>query len=238
VRGLITVDKSPIDERRWRHFGEQATRRSDSSSPPSPRRSTIGEHDSASASWRDSSASSTMLQRSHLALVESAAGRNRGPSCRPGRSCCVREQAESAGCGRITGVLVERVTCPGSPSTRWDELPHVMGARQSYSSNTRATGCCSTTAAAFAELGESACRPSGRWRPSSIRSMRLICCRVDAPRRASLVATDLLDLRRLAGAVIALDHDAAVEGEAGADRQRVSRRSDRPIGSGHIEVPS
>ena len=30
----------------------------------------------------------------------------------------------------------------------------------------------------------------------------------------------LLDMGRLAGAVIALDHDAAVEGEAGEDRQR------------------
>jgi hypothetical protein len=31
---------------------------------------------------------------------------------------------------------------------------------------------------------------------------------------------DLLDMGRLAGAVIALDHDAAVEGEAREDRQR------------------
>ena len=31
---------------------------------------------------------------------------------------------------------------------------------------------------------------------------------------------DLLDMGRFAGAVIALDHDAAVEGEAGEDRQR------------------
>ena len=31
---------------------------------------------------------------------------------------------------------------------------------------------------------------------------------------------DLLDMRRFAGAVIALDHDAAVVGEAGEDRER------------------
>ena len=31
---------------------------------------------------------------------------------------------------------------------------------------------------------------------------------------------DLLDMGRFAGAVIALDHDPAVEGEAGEDRQR------------------
>ncbi len=43
---------------------------------------------------------------------------------------------------------------------------------------------------------------------------------VDAEARPVEARRDLLDMGRLAGAVIALDHDAAVEGEAREDRHR------------------
>ena len=47
-----------------------------------------------------------------------------------------------------------------------------------------------------------------------------VAVEVDADAGPVQPGRDLLDMGRLAGAVIALDHDAAVEGEAGQDRQR------------------
>ena len=47
-----------------------------------------------------------------------------------------------------------------------------------------------------------------------------VAVEVDADAGPVEARRDLLDMGRLAGAVIALDHDAAVEGEAGEDRQR------------------
>ena len=47
-----------------------------------------------------------------------------------------------------------------------------------------------------------------------------VAVEVDADQRPVEVRGDLLDVGRLAGAVIALDHDAAVERKAGKDRER------------------
>ena len=47
-----------------------------------------------------------------------------------------------------------------------------------------------------------------------------VAVEVDANARPVQPRRDLLDMRRLAGAVIALDHRAAVEGKPGEDRQR------------------
>ena len=47
-----------------------------------------------------------------------------------------------------------------------------------------------------------------------------VAVEIDADAGPVEARRDLLDMRRLAGAVIALDHDAAVVGEAGEDRER------------------
>ena len=49
---------------------------------------------------------------------------------------------------------------------------------------------------------------------------RDVAVEIDAHQRPVEPRGDLLDMRRLAGAVIARDHDAAVEGEAGENRER------------------
>src|SRR5215471_14008129 len=62
-----------------------------------------------------------------------------------------------------------------------------------------------------------------------------VAVEIDADARPVEPRGNLLDMRRFAGAVIAADHDATVEGEAGEDRQRrVVIEAIRVVEIGHI----
>src|SRR3546814_16895200 len=60
-----------------------------------------------------------------------------------------------------------------------------------------------------------------------------VAVQVDADARPVEAGGDLLDVGRLAGAVIALDHDAAVMREAGEDRER-GVAVEAEIGRAHV----
>ena len=126
----------------------------------------------------------------------------------------------NARCGRITWFWSSRVIRPCASSTRW--MTNITSGRPaSYSSKTSATGRCS-------DQGRMPSRYSVICLPS-LQDDRVLADQVDPADVAVEVDADagpvqprrhLLDVRRLAGAVIALDHDPAVVGEAGQDRQR------------------
>ena len=124
------------------------------------------------------------------------------------------------GLGRITRFWSSRVSLPSVSSTRW--MTNITSGRPaSYSSNTSATGCCSAQGSRPSRNSVT-CWPSCRTiasRPIEVDAAD-VRVEVDADHRPVEPRRDLLDMGRLAGAVIALDHHPAVAREAGADRQR------------------
>ena len=121
------------------------------------------------------------------------------------------------------------VSRPDDSSTRW--MTNITSGRPaSYSSNTSAILFC-TAQGRMPSRNSVICLPSLRTIASlPTRSIRLTwLSRLTRTQRPVEARRDLLDMGRFAGAVIALHHDAAVEGKAGEDRERRVRcRTDSP----------
>ena len=125
-----------------------------------------------------------------------------------------------AGCGRITLFWSSSVSLPETSSTRW--MTNITSGRPaSYSSKQSATLCCSAQ-------GRMPSRNSVTWSAvaehDGIAADQVdaadMAVEVDAHARPVEPRRDLLDMGRLAGAVVAGDQDAPVAGEAGEDRER------------------
>ena len=126
----------------------------------------------------------------------------------------------NAGCGRMTFDWSSSVSLPETSSTRW--MTNITSGRPaSYSSkHERRVGLQRVGQDALAELGHLlAVLQHDRVLADEIDA-RDVAVEVDADARPVEAGRDLLDVRRLAGAVIALDHHAAVVLEAGEDRER------------------
>ena len=125
-----------------------------------------------------------------------------------------------AGCGRITRFWSSSVSLPSTSSTRW--ITNITSGRPaSYSSNTRAVGCLQRPGQqAFAVFGHLLAVAQDDGVLADEIDAADMAVQVDADAGPVEPRGDLLDMGRLAGAVIALDHDAAVVGKAGQDRQR------------------
>jgi hypothetical protein len=98
---------------------------------------------------------------------------------------------------------------------------HHVGRPASYSSKTMAMGAAAPRGS-MPSRNSVTCLPSRRTMASLADEVDAadVAVEVHAHQRPVQPGGDLLDVRRLAGAVIALDHHAAVVGEAGADGQR------------------
>ena len=130
------------------------------------------------------------------------------------------ENRRKAGCGLITLFWSSSVRRPETSSTRW--ITNITSGRPaSYSSNTSAMLCCSAQ-------GRMPSRNSVTCLPSLMTIEVLadqidtadVAVEIDAHAGPVEPCGDLLDVGRFAGAVIAGDHDAAVPGKAGEDRER------------------
>ena len=121
-----------------------------------------------------------------------------------------REQAEIGVAGGSPGSGRAGSACPRSPARAGSRTSR-PGRPASYSSNTSAVGVCSAQGSRPSRNSVT-CWPSRSTiasRPT--RSMRLICAsRLMRMHRPVQPRRDLLDMGRLAGAVIALDHHPAV----------------------------
>ena len=125
-----------------------------------------------------------------------------------------------AGCGRMTRRWSSRVRRPETSSTRW--MTNITSGRPaSYSSKQSAMLFCSAHGS-MPSRNSVICLPSlqhDRVLADEIDA-RDVAVEIDAHQRPVEPRGDLLDVGRLAGAVIAGDHDAAVEGEAGENGER------------------
>jgi hypothetical protein len=102
---------------------------------------------------------------------------------------------------------------PSTSSTRW--ITNITSGRPaSYSSKHSAHGFCS------AKLGDLLAVADDDGVLADQVDTADVAVQVDADAGPVEARRHLLDMRRFARAVIALDHDAAVEGEPGEDRQR------------------
>ena len=122
----------------------------------------------------------------------------------------VVENSRNAGCGRITFDWSSRVSLPGLSSTRW--MTNITSGRPaSYSSkHERGVGLQRVGQDALAELGDLlAVLQHDRVLADEIDAAD-VAVEVDADARPVEARRHLLDVRRLAGAVVALDHHAAV----------------------------
>ena len=132
----------------------------------------------------------------------------------------VVENSRNAGCGRITFDWSSRVSLPETSSTRW--MTNITSGRPaSYSSkHERGVGLQRVGQDALAELGHLlAVLQHDRVLADEIDAAD-VAVEVDADAGPVQPRGDLLDVRRLAGAVVALDHHAAVVLEAGQDGER------------------
>ena len=132
----------------------------------------------------------------------------------------VVENRRKFGCGFITRFWSSSVSWPDASRMRW--MTNITSGRPaSYSSNTSAIGRCSAQGR-IPSRNSVTCLPSFSTIASlPTRSMRDdVAVEVDADQRPVEARGDLLDVRRLAGAVIALDHHAAIVLEARQDRPR------------------
>ena len=128
--------------------------------------------------------------------------------------------SRNAGCGRMTRRWSSRVRRPEISSTRW--ITNITSGRPaSYSSKQRAMLFWSAQGS-MPSRNSVTCLPSLSTIASlPTRSMRETwLSRLMRTQRPVQPRGDLLDMGRLAGAVIAGDHHAAVEGEAGQNRER------------------
>ncbi len=132
----------------------------------------------------------------------------------------VVENRRNDGCGRITFDWSSSVSLPETSSTRW--ITNITSGRPaSYSSkHERRVDLQRARQDALAELGHLlAVLQHDRVLADEIDAAD-VAVEVDADARPVEARRDLLDVRRLAGAVVALDHHAAVVLEAGEDGER------------------
>ena len=128
--------------------------------------------------------------------------------------------SRNAGCGRDDAVLVEQRQPARGFEHALDHEHHVRTAGVILVEAQRDVVLHRPRQDAVAELGDLlAVLEHDRVLADEIDAAD-VAVEVDADHRPVEPRRDLLDVRRLAGAVIALDHDAAVEGEAGEDRER------------------
>ena len=124
------------------------------------------------------------------------------------------------GLGRITRFWSSRVSLPSVSSTRWmtnitsGPAGVIFVEHQSHRMLQR------PRQQAFAEFGHLLAVAQDDGVAADEVDAADVRVEVDADHRPVQPRRDLLDMGRLAGAVIALDHDPAVAREAGADRQR------------------
>ena len=120
----------------------------------------------------------------------------------------------------MTRFWSSRVSLPSTSSTRW--ITNMTSGRPaSYSSKHSATGCCNAQGRMPSRNSVTCLLSRSTIASLPTRSMRLMwLSRLTRMQGQLSRAGDLLDMGRFAGAVIAADHDPAVEGEAGEDRQR------------------
>ena len=132
----------------------------------------------------------------------------------------VVENRRNAGCGRITLDWSSSVSLPGLLEHALDDEHHVRPAGVVLVEAQRGVALQAIGQHAFPELGDLL---------AVLQDDRVLADQVDAADVAVEIDADagpvepgchLLDVRRLAGAVIALDHHAPVVLEAGQDRQR------------------
>ena len=129
----------------------------------------------------------------------------------------------NAGCGLITRFWSSSVSRPETSSTRW--ITNITSGRPaSYSSkHERDVVLQRPGQDAVAELGDLlAVLDDDRVLADQVDAAD-VAVEIDAHAGPVEARRDLLDMGRLAGAVIAGDHDAAVVGEAGQDRERGRR---------------
>ena len=128
--------------------------------------------------------------------------------------------SRKAGWGWITRFWSSSVSLPGDFEHALDHEHHVRPAGVVFVEGERHRMLQAPRQQAFAELGDLL---------AVLQHDRVLADQIDAADVAVEIDADagpvearghLLDMGRLAGAVIALDHDAAVEGEARQDRQR------------------
>ena len=126
----------------------------------------------------------------------------------------------NAGCGRITLFWSSRVSLPSTSSTRWITNMTSGAAGVIFVEHQSRRVLQRPGQQALAELGHLLAVaqhdrvPADQVDTADMASRLMRMQGPVEPRR------DLLDMGRLAGAVIALDHDPAVVGEAREDRQR------------------
>ena len=124
------------------------------------------------------------------------------------------------GCGLMMRFWSSSVSLPLASSTRW--ITNITSGRPaSYSSNTSAIGRCSAQGSRPSRNSVT-CRPSLTTmasRPDEVDAAD-VAVEVDADQRPVEARGHLLDVGRLAGAVVALHHHAPVVAEAREDRQR------------------
>ena len=127
-----------------------------------------------------------------------------------------RKQA-NAGCGRITLFWSSKVRRPDI-SIRW--ITNITSGRPaSYSSNTSATPCRSAHAVCRREFGNPLAVLDDRVLAEEIDTAD-VAVEIDTHARPVQARGDLLDVGRFAGAVKAGDHDAAIPGKTGENRER------------------
>ena len=130
-----------------------------------------------------------------------------------------REQAEGRMRLGSPWFWSSRVSLPSTSSTRW--ITNITSGRPaSYSSNTRAVRVLQRPGQqAFAELGDLLAVAQHDGVLADQVDAADVAVQVDPDAGPVQARGDLLDMGRLAGAVVALDHDAAVVGKAGQDGQ-------------------
>ena len=132
----------------------------------------------------------------------------------------VVENRRNAGCGRITFDWSSRVSLPGLLQHALDDEHHVGTAGVVLVEAQRGVGLQAVGQDALAELGDLlAVLQHDRVLADEIDAAD-VAVEVDADAGPVQPGRDLLDVRRLAGAVVALDHHAPVVLEAGQDGER------------------
>ena len=130
------------------------------------------------------------------------------------------ENSRNAGCGRITRFWSSSVSLPSTSSTRWITNITSGPAGVVFVEAQRHRVLQRPGQDAFAELGDLlAVAQHDRVLADEIDAAD-VAVEIDPDAGPVEARRDLLDMGRFAGAVIAADHHAAVEGEAGEDRQR------------------
>ena len=134
----------------------------------------------------------------------------------------VVENRRNQGFGRDHAVLVEQGELALGLEHALDDEHHVGAAGVIFVEHQRDRVLQRPRQQPFAEFGDLlAFAKHDRVAPDEVDAAD-VGIEVDADHRPVESRRDLLDMGRLAGAVIALDHHAAVLGEAGADRERRS----------------